>query len=260
MTVQSTPPAARQQATLYAIREHHGHLGRTMADHAVTIERSVDQLSSPSARQAVLVEFCTEEVLPHATAEEGTLYRAAEELPSTRLLVRAMQREHTVLQSLVGDLESAHTSGEVVAAAAALNALFHAHLEKENNLLLPALVDADVDLDSLLAGMHDIIGEAAEEQHQCACACGGQDGPAAPDEGAVATDAVLDVRSVPHGRRDEQIFATFGSLPPGGAFVLVNDHNPGPLYFQFAAEHPGQFTWDAIESGPVVWRVRIGRA
>ncbi|GGV00404.1 hypothetical protein GCM10010182_17060 [Actinomadura cremea] len=29
---------------------------------------------------------------------------------------------------------------------------------------------------------------------------------------------------------------------------------------QFAAEHSGRFTWDYLESGPEVWRVRIGRA
>jgi uncharacterized protein (DUF2249 family) len=46
----------------------------------------------------------------------------------------------------------------------------------------------------------------------------------------------------------------------GGGFVLVNDHDPKPLYYQFAAEHPDQFTWDYLEQGPEIWRVRIGRA
>jgi uncharacterized protein (DUF2249 family) len=41
--------------------------------------------------------------------------------------------------------------------------------------------------------------------------------------------------------------------------VLVNDHDPKPLRYQFEAEHAGEFTWDAVESGPEVWRVRIGR-
>ncbi|MGW5686669.1 DUF2249 domain-containing protein [Nonomuraea sp. NPDC003754] len=48
--------------------------------------------------------------------------------------------------------------------------------------------------------------------------------------------------------------------PAGGtAFVLVNDHDPKPLYYQFAAEHPGAFTWEYLEAGPEVWKVRIGR-
>jgi uncharacterized protein (DUF2249 family) len=43
-------------------------------------------------------------------------------------------------------------------------------------------------------------------------------------------------------------------------FVLVNDHDSKPLYYQFAAEHEGQFSWGYLEQGPEVWRVRIGRA
>ena len=43
------------------------------------------------------------------------------------------------------------------------------------------------------------------------------------------------------------------------AFVLVNDHDPKPLYYQFKFEKAGQFTWDHEEEGPEVWRVRIGR-
>ena len=41
--------------------------------------------------------------------------------------------------------------------------------------------------------------------------------------------------------------------------MLVNDHDPKPLYYQFAAEHAGDSTWDYLEEGPEVWRVQIGR-
>lgn len=40
----------------------------------------------------------------------------------------------------------------------------------------------------------------------------------------------------------------------------IKEHtNPKPLYDQFAAERSGQFSWDYLEEGPEVWRVRIGR-
>ena len=42
--------------------------------------------------------------------------------------------------------------------------------------------------------------------------------------------------------------------------MLVNDHDPKPLRYQFEAEHAGQFTWDYLGAGPDVGRVRIGRA
>lgn len=41
--------------------------------------------------------------------------------------------------------------------------------------------------------------------------------------------------------------------------MLVNDHDPKPLYYQFAAEHTGAFSWEYLEEGPRTWRVRIGR-
>lgn len=74
-----------------------------------------------------------------------------------------------------------------------------------------------------------------------------------------AQDRLIDVRQETPKRRHEIIFDTFASLSPGTAYVLVNDHDPKPLWYQFAAEHAGEFTWDAIEEGPEVWRVRIGR-
>ena len=73
------------------------------------------------------------------------------------------------------------------------------------------------------------------------------------------TDPLLDVRTQPPARRHELIFDTYAHLESGEGFVLVNDHDPKPLYYQLAAEHPDQFSWDYLEEGPEVWRVRIGR-
>jgi len=75
----------------------------------------------------------------------------------------------------------------------------------------------------------------------------------------MSADPDLDVRHDPPARRHQLIFETYGALEPGTAFVLVNDHDPKPLYYQFAAEHEGDFTFDYLESGPETWRVRIGR-
>ena len=71
--------------------------------------------------------------------------------------------------------------------------------------------------------------------------------------------AVLDVRSEPPARRHDLIFATFHALAPGEGFVLVNDHDPKPLWYQFEAEYAGAHAWEYLERGPEVWRVRIGR-
>lgn len=39
--------------------------------------------------------------------------------------------------------------------------------------------------------------------------------------------------------------------------LFINDHDPVPLYYQFACEHGGTFRWEYLEQGPETWRVRI---
>ena len=72
-------------------------------------------------------------------------------------------------------------------------------------------------------------------------------------------EKIVDVSQLPPPQRHPLIFRTFNSLAPGEAFILVNDHDPKPLYYQFKFEHEGKFSWDYLEQGPKSWRVRIGR-
>jgi uncharacterized protein (DUF2249 family) len=74
------------------------------------------------------------------------------------------------------------------------------------------------------------------------------------------TETVLDVRTIAPRDRHPQIFATFDALAPGASFVLANDHDPRPLYYQFAAERSGKFERNYLEQGPELWRVRISKA
>ena len=69
----------------------------------------------------------------------------------------------------------------------------------------------------------------------------------------------LDVRDLPPPQRHTLIFATCGKLSTGNAVVLINDHDPKPLYYQFEAALPGHFGWEYLEKGPEIWRVRITR-
>ncbi len=70
----------------------------------------------------------------------------------------------------------------------------------------------------------------------------------------------LDVRQVPPPRRHPEIFQTFDSLEPGDAFVLINDHDPKPLLYQFQVERPGRFDWSVLEAGPERFRIEIRRS
>jgi len=78
-------------------------------------------------------------------------------------------------------------------------------------------------------------------------------------ESIMSNPQQLDVRDLPPPRRHALIFETCGKLGAGDAVILVNDHDPKPLYYQFQAEYPGRFGWEYVESGPEVWQVRITR-
>lgn len=80
---------------------------------------------------------------------------------------------------------------------------------------------------------------------------------------ATASDAIhstVDVRTIAHHERHERIFSSFNALPQGAALELINDHDPAPLHHHFKSNLHGLFTWDYLEQGPDVWRVRIGKA
>ena len=70
---------------------------------------------------------------------------------------------------------------------------------------------------------------------------------------------VVDVRNLVPAQRHAKIFELVNTLEPGASFVLVNDHDPKPLYYQLEAEYPRQYSWTYVESGPQVWKVEIGK-
>jgi uncharacterized protein (DUF2249 family) len=72
-----------------------------------------------------------------------------------------------------------------------------------------------------------------------------------------ADDTRFDVRDVPCQVKHPQIMQRWFALPVGAHFVLVNDHDPVPLYYQFNALFPEAFTWEYLEHGPEVFQIKI---
>jgi uncharacterized protein (DUF2249 family) len=62
---------------------------------------------------------------------------------------------------------------------------------------------------------------------------------------------------MPPRERHPKIFGTWADLSHGESILPVNDHDPVPLYYQFACEHAGGFRWEYLEQGPDVFPVRI---
>ncbi len=231
------------------------HLGEVFRSHHRQLRERLERLADAVAMDPQrtdpegLVRFLREELLPHARAEEEHLY------PAVAPLLRAhgdptasMRTDHEFIERLVRTVEETVDDSRRGGIAwpdqlrrhvLGLAALFWVHLEKEERIYLP-LVERhlpDADQDALLRAMHETSAAAAEP----------------------LSEHVLDVRRLPPPQRHPLIFQTFEALAPGQGFHLVNDHDPKPLYYQFAAERPGQFTWDYLEQGPEVWRVRIGK-
>ncbi|MFZ0391928.1 MAG: iron-sulfur cluster repair di-iron protein [Calditrichia bacterium] len=70
---------------------------------------------------------------------------------------------------------------------------------------------------------------------------------------------IFDVRELEPRERHSGIFNKFDRLSSGEGFLLVNDHDPKPLFYQFHAERAGEFGWRYREEGPEVWKVEISR-
>ncbi|WP_436925441.1 DUF2249 domain-containing protein [Halosimplex amylolyticum] len=92
----------------------------------------------------------------------------------------------------------------------------------------------------------------------------GDEGPAGVPETAVDSDSLtvteeLDVRDLPPAQRHERIFDAYADLRAGEGFVLVNDHDPKPLYHQFDAEAGDEFRWEYRQRDPGEFRVLVGK-
>ncbi|MGI8459711.1 MAG: DUF2249 domain-containing protein [Propionibacteriaceae bacterium] len=67
----------------------------------------------------------------------------------------------------------------------------------------------------------------------------------------------LDVRGMRKPDKHPTIFATYTDLPVGGAFVVVNDHDPQHLHEEFEADHPGSYDWEYLNREMRDWRIKI---
>ncbi|NYH91238.1 iron-sulfur cluster repair protein YtfE (RIC family) [Actinopolymorpha rutila] len=135
-----------------------GTLGRQVGS-LIAAAAEGDTKASNDARDDLL-EWCETELLPHAQAEEATLYPTAHARSDARLLVDGMLAEHRLILGLVREVGAAEGVVQVAAEARALQAAFDSHLTKENEQLVPLLESApDFSLAEMLDGMHEILGQ-----------------------------------------------------------------------------------------------------
>lgn len=246
-------------AAAAAVEQHHAEMAGALRLKVQTVltaaAAGMDDEAAAAAGQLAL--WCSEVLMPHATAEEATLYAAARQRIEAKLLVEGMLREHAVILDLVHEIGSATTPLAAATAARALQVIFDNHLEKENTLVLPLLVGApDVSLVELLGGLHQLVGGSPAgqthtgEQGGHACGCGEVDDTDHP---------VLDARTVPHAIRHATVLGALDSIRPGAGMILVAPHDPKPLLAQVERRYPGVFGVEYLERGPEDWRLAFVR-
>ncbi len=73
----------------------------------------------------------------------------------------------------------------------------------------------------------------------------------------MAEITVLDVTQIEPMLKHSTIFKKFDDLKEGEAFIIHNDHDPKPLYYQLMNIHGEIFNWDYLKAGPDVWEIKI---
>jgi hypothetical protein len=134
------------------IRAHHAAMVADL-DRLTATLRDATHESRPVEHHR-LAEWFETVLVPHADEEEATTYHAAAELPEGTLLIEAMAREHVLIKRLVTLF--ADSDGEAAAAyGRAIFEAFESHQRKENEMILPLLVDApEVSLADVLGHGH----------------------------------------------------------------------------------------------------------
>jgi hypothetical protein len=136
------------------IVHHHAVLRRGLERRSGALCEAVESGVPFERLMTTLREYMAGEILPHAKAEERTLYQAAATQARASDLVGALTAEHHALAYLTGRLRPGTDGTEAATVSEWIATLFAGHVAKVNDLLLPALTGSGADLVALLADMH----------------------------------------------------------------------------------------------------------
>jgi iron-sulfur cluster repair protein YtfE (RIC family) len=169
---------AATASPIEAIVAHHAEmeeeLRRRVNDLVAVVSRG--EPSDPAA--AAVVDYLQTTILPHAASEEATLYGAAARFEPR--LIESLVAEHRALGDLISELAEVREPVSSVATAAAIAALFAIHAAKENDFVLPALIEgAPGEVPGVLASMHSeferqsVVGAPGTRTHPTQAPGGG---------------------------------------------------------------------------------------
>lgn len=76
---------------------------------------------------------------------------------------------------------------------------------------------------------------------------------------ASGLENILNVSLIEPKLKHPTIFVRFDELVAGESLTIHNDHDPKPLYYQLLGERGNIFTWEYLQEGPDLWRVKISK-
>lgn len=68
---------------------------------------------------------------------------------------------------------------------------------------------------------------------------------------------IINVYSLPPKEKHPAVFKMFETISSGDSFIINNDHDPKPLYYQMLAQLGPVFEWNYLLEGPQNWSVKI---
>lgn len=159
MTQWTVVQCGREDAAVRAAQRDHARIRQSLGDHVESLLLAVEEEPDDVAElRRRLVLLCESVLLPHAEAEERSIYPAAATDARARLLLEAMVDEHRAIAELVSVVKHAVHPMRAAAAAEALRVLVETHLAKEDGIVFPLVAATPgLSLETLVAGMQDLL-------------------------------------------------------------------------------------------------------
>ncbi|MCL8209052.1 MAG: hemerythrin domain-containing protein [Actinomycetia bacterium] len=148
---------ADNAAVAQAIARHHAEMVQQLSTLTEQLTHVIRHGDAWQDVRDQIQGYADRELLPHAAAEESTLYARGRDDATLIPLIESLLAEHRALRRWRNRLVEALDAAEALLAAGALRALFTEHAGKEESWLLPGLVRRDVDLETALGAMRSAL-------------------------------------------------------------------------------------------------------
>ncbi len=80
-----------------------------------------------------------------------------------------------------------------------------------------------------------------------------------PTIAAFEGEVVLNIPELEPKLKHPTIFKTFENTDEGKSFIIHNDHDPKPVFYQLLNEYGDIFTWEYLQQGPQWWDIRVAK-